>query len=270
MKERNDKMKKALAISVAAMVIMSSSLAYAKSDNSNRASRKRIEKAEQQLERGVQRLEKENQKVEKAEERVARLSDLKEALKAKYSNEELDKVNRATEELKKEDKGLKVLPFNNVVSKNKSYKFDTPPVIKGGRTLIPVRAITEGLGAEVKWNAETKEVTITKGDITIVITIDNNVVLVNGVEVAIDAKAELLTSRTYVPLRFIAEALGLKVTWDEETEIIEIDEDEEDESLDENEDENEDEDEAEDLEETEEESEATDESDANEEETTQE
>lgn len=58
--------------------------------------------------------------------------------------------------------------------KGKDIKFDIPPVIKDGRTLIPVRAIMNGLGAEVKWDEAAKTVTVTKGDVTVVITLGSN------------------------------------------------------------------------------------------------
>ncbi|MCL6634396.1 MAG: hypothetical protein K6T29_01335 [Peptococcaceae bacterium] len=90
-------------------------------------------------------------------------------------------------------------------------KFDVPPVIKEGRTLVPVRAITEGFGATVIYDPENKTVTITKGETTIVLTLGQNVALVNGREVTLDARAELNNSRTIVPLRFIAETFKLNV-----------------------------------------------------------
>ncbi|MCG9969029.1 copper amine oxidase N-terminal domain-containing protein [Pelotomaculum terephthalicicum JT] len=98
-----------------------------------------------------------------------------------------------------------------VFSNGTEIKFDVPPVIKEGRTLIPVRALTEGFGATVDYDAENQTVTVTKGETTIVLTLGQNVALVNGQEVTLDAKAELNNSRTIVPLRFIAETFKLNV-----------------------------------------------------------
>lgn len=106
--------------------------------------------------------------------------------------------------------------------KGKEIKFDVPPVIKEGRTLIPVRAIMNGLGAEVKWDEAAKTVTVTKGDVTVVITLGSNVISVNGVEQAIDVPAQLISNRTFVPVRFVAQALKMNVAWDEETETVGI------------------------------------------------
>jgi hypothetical protein len=131
-------------------------------------------------------------------------------------------VNEATVDLKAKYKEIKVLGIDSVITTGKSIKFDTPPVIKEGRTLIPIRAITEGFGAEVSWNAETQEVTITKDDKVIILKIGSNTMLVNGEEIQIDAKSEIMNGRTVVPLRFVIENLGLKAEWDDETETIEI------------------------------------------------
>lgn len=179
------------------------------------------------------KVEKKEAKLELKQEKIDRKEELKqirEEVKMTYSEEELESITKVSKEMEKQNKNLKVLPVDSIVrGKAKGhFKFDTPPVVKEGRTLIPVRAITEGLGATVEWNGETKEVTIVKGDITIVIQLDSNVVTVNGEEVEIDVPAQAFSNRTYVPLRFIAETLGLKVSWDEETETIEISDEDED------------------------------------------
>jgi len=41
------------------------------------------------------------------------------------------------------------------------FEMDSPPIIVNGRTLVPIRAISESFGAEVEWNPETSTVTIT-------------------------------------------------------------------------------------------------------------
>ena len=103
----------------------------------------------------------------------------------------------------------------------KKFKFDTPPVIKGNRTLIPVRAITEGLGADLSWDAINQQVTITDGTTTIVLTLGSNIAIVNGQEVSLDSSASIMNNRTYVPMRFIMETFKMKVTYDDGTIEIE-------------------------------------------------
>ncbi|MDN5347465.1 MAG: hypothetical protein PWP65_1029 [Clostridia bacterium] len=104
----------------------------------------------------------------------------------------------------------------------KEVKWDMPPVIKEGRTLVPVRAISEGLGADVNWDAETKTVTITKDNTIIVLKLNSNVFTVNGQEMALDVPAQLISNRTFVPIRFIAQALNQRVSYDEQSNEVNI------------------------------------------------
>ncbi len=103
-------------------------------------------------------------------------------------------------------------------------KFDSPPVIKSGRTLIPVRAIIEGLGGTVTWNGTDMTVTITHpdSDNIIVFNLKTGVVTVDEKAVTIDVRPGLHNNRTYVPLRFIAETFGLRVSHDSQTGKIDI------------------------------------------------
>jgi hypothetical protein len=92
--------------------------------------------------------------------------------------------------------------------------FDVPPVIVGGRTLVPMRAIFEELGAEIEWEANFQMVTATRGNTLIRLQIDNNIASVNGVDVTLDVPARLVDGRTLVPLRFVGESLDCDVQWD--------------------------------------------------------
>ncbi|MCT4605101.1 MAG: copper amine oxidase N-terminal domain-containing protein [Marinisporobacter sp.] len=164
-----------------------------------------------------------NAKEIKAEMKKVRV-EMKRLIKKSYSEEELNKLRERAEEIKSKNPDVKVIPIENILKKKGHFKFDTPPVIKEGRTLIPVRAITEGLGANVAWNGEERKVTVSKGDIEIVFQLEDGKAFVNGEETAIDVPAQIMNNRTIVPLRFIAEQLGLKVDYDQDTETIEIEE----------------------------------------------
>jgi len=144
--------------------------------------------------------------------------------KSNYTEEELSQFENAAGIIEKMYADAEILELGSVIIKNNIIKLDGPAYIKGGRTIIPVRAITEGLGATVVWNPETKSVTISKDGIEIDLTMGSSTVLVNGVEQQIDAKAEITNSRTYVPLRFIAETFGLITNWDGENNVIDIEE----------------------------------------------
>lgn len=151
----------------------------------------------------------------------AKISEMQQIMKEKYTSEELIELEEVAEALESLD-DVAVIPVENVLIGTVDAKFDTPPVIKEGRTLIPVRAISEAMGADVTWNAEEKIVTITKDDKVIEFNLIENKVIVDEAEVTIDVPAEVMNNRTMVPLRFIAEQLGLNVEYDEEMQTIVI------------------------------------------------
>nr|WP_233567905.1 family 10 glycosylhydrolase [Cohnella faecalis] len=99
---------------------------------------------------------------------------------------------------------------------------DTAPFIvpKANVTMVPMRVIGSGLGAETDWAQKTKTVTIRKPGKTIVMTIGQKYATVNGSRVALDTSVQLVNSRTMVPLRFVGEQLGLTVKWYGDTRTI--------------------------------------------------
>lgn len=94
---------------------------------------------------------------------------------------------------------------------------DTPPTVVDGRTLVPVRAIFEAIGATVTWDAATSTATGIRGDTIVSIQIDNTTAYVNGESRTLDVPAQLINGRTMVPARFISESMGCDVTWDGNT-----------------------------------------------------
>ncbi len=94
---------------------------------------------------------------------------------------------------------------------------DAAPIIRQNRTMLPVRFVAENLGAEVAWDGATSTATLTSGDIEIKITIGATTATINGEEKPLDAPAFIENSRTYLPVRFVAEALGGTVAWDGNT-----------------------------------------------------
>jgi hypothetical protein len=106
---------------------------------------------------------------------------------------------------------------------NKQLNFDIYPITEKDRTLVPMRAIFEALGAEVEWENETQTATATKDGITVSVTIDSNRMQKNGEEIKLDVPARLVgDSRTLVPLRAISEAFGCRVEWDEALQRVDI------------------------------------------------
>ena len=102
----------------------------------------------------------------------------------------------------------------------KKVYFDQLPTIVNSRTLVPLRAIFEALDAEVKWDGATRTVTATKGDTTVILTIDSTTPTVNGVTQTLDAPAMIINSRTMVPARFVAQSFGADVDWDGTTRTV--------------------------------------------------
>lgn len=154
-------------------------------------------------------------------------NEIKEVIKRNYTIDELEELEKLGKEIIEKYNDLANFPIENIIIDNNDIKFDTPPVIKEGRILIPVRAITRGMKADLEWNQEEKMVTIIKDDVEIILYIDEAIALINGKEVELDIVPSLYNNSTYVPLRFIAENLGLKVDYDEDEDLVIIqDEDE--------------------------------------------
>ncbi len=91
---------------------------------------------------------------------------------------------------------------------------DSPPIIREGRTLLPVRAVIEALEGSVGWDAAARKATVTLGAHTVEVWIGSRQARVDGMYVALDVAAIIVNSRTLLPLRFVAENLGCVVTWD--------------------------------------------------------
>ena len=108
----------------------------------------------------------------------------------------------------------------NITYNGEKINSDVPPYVKEGRTLAPIRAILEALGMIVSWDGTTQTATAIKGDITISVTINSNIAIVNGVQKTLDVPAEITNGRTFVPVRFFAEALNMNVDWDGYTKTV--------------------------------------------------
>lgn len=103
---------------------------------------------------------------------------------------------------------------------------DTPqPVINAdNKTMVPVRFISEKLGAEVGWNGDLQEVTIKDllSGKTITLKLDSKVATVDGASIELESAATLHNGSTFVPIRFIAESLGGIVSFNDATRVVTI------------------------------------------------
>jgi hypothetical protein len=99
---------------------------------------------------------------------------------------------------------------------------DAPPLVREGRTLVPLRAIFEWLGAEVDYDFATREITATKDSHAIRVRIGSPTASVDGATIPLDVAATEAGGRTYVPLRFVSEAFGAEVDWDAEARTVTV------------------------------------------------
>jgi len=97
------------------------------------------------------------------------------------------------------------------------------PVIRGGRTLVPVRVVAENLGAVVQWQAQDRSVTVVRGGREVKMRIDNRLVDLGGDYLLTDVPPCLIQDRTFIPLRLVAETLGVWIGWDAATGTVRVD-----------------------------------------------
>jgi hypothetical protein len=110
-----------------------------------------------------------------------------------------------------------------VVLDGDSVRFDIQPFIdSSSRTMVPIRMISQEMGAYVDWNSNTNVVTIKQDKKTILLKIGESKATVDGKTIKLDTKAIAKSGRTFVPLRFVSEALGASVSWDGRYRIIYI------------------------------------------------
>ncbi|RAI91762.1 copper amine oxidase-like protein [Paenibacillus pabuli] len=97
---------------------------------------------------------------------------------------------------------------------DKTTNMDTTPMLWKNTTYIPLRFLSEGIGATVKWDKKAQQVTVMAGNDTLKFWVNNNVMEVNGMKKNVGATVFVnKDGRTQVPLRFIAELLGWDVKW---------------------------------------------------------
>ncbi len=116
----------------------------------------------------------------------------------------------------------------NVLLNGEPMELDVPAVTRtvngvDGRTLIPVRPIAEALGAKVTWIGENRQVLVSRGSDTIVLTLGSPMAVVNGERVELPGSVAPCVARvggverTLVPLRFVSEQLQAQVDWENDT-----------------------------------------------------
>ena len=109
-----------------------------------------------------------------------------------------------------------------VIVNSKQVQFDVPPKTINNRTMVPMRAIFESLGATVEYAPTTKTITAKRNGEIVICTIGNRNMTVNGSVKTMDVSPVAISGRTLVPARFIAEAFACDVQWDEQSKTVTI------------------------------------------------
>lgn len=135
-----------------------------------------------------------------------------EAIKANFKNLDLYKTMGKLNEKAGKKNGVK-LYVNGEAS-------DSEPFVKKGNTYVPFRAIAEALEAEVIWNPEKRSITVSKDGVSIQLLVGSKTATVNGKKISLDAPATVTKGNTYVPVRFISEALNATVKWESESQTV--------------------------------------------------
>jgi hypothetical protein len=134
-------------------------------------------------------------------------------------------ANKRTERLR--DFGFTDTEIPNVVVNGEPLNFTgAKPLVRGGATMIPARAVFEALGAEVAYDEKAKTVTVAKDDATVVFTVGSDTARVardgRTEEIALSAAPFVNGRAAYVPLRASTEALGFEVYWNGYYKIAEV------------------------------------------------
>ena len=104
----------------------------------------------------------------------------------------------------------------------REIKYDVKPIIKSGRTFVPMRKTFEAMYAEVSWDDVSKTAIAVKDDVTVKITQDASDMYKNGERIELEAAAVNEDGRILIPLRAVSEAFECKVEWFEDTRLIMI------------------------------------------------
>lgn len=98
----------------------------------------------------------------------------------------------------------------------------TSPILQNERTMLPIRAIVEEMGGAAAWDEETQTVVLALGEDVLLLSVGSQTAFVNETPQTLDAAPILMNDRTMLPIRFVAEAFGFTVLWDEADSAVTI------------------------------------------------
>lgn len=108
----------------------------------------------------------------------------------------------------------------SVYVEGQKVSFDVPPQTINDRTMVPIRAIFEVMGATVNWDNTTQTAICTKDNTVVKMTLNSKTEYINDVPYEMDVAPVIVDNRTLAPARYVAEAFGYFVNWDGNTKSV--------------------------------------------------
>lgn len=108
----------------------------------------------------------------------------------------------------------------SVYVEGQKVSFDVPPQTINDRTMVPIRAIFEVMGATVNWDNATQTAICTKDNTVVKMTLNSKIEYINDVPYEMDVAPVIVDNRTLAPARYVAEAFGYFVNWDGNTKSV--------------------------------------------------
>lgn len=100
--------------------------------------------------------------------------------------------------------------------------FDVEPQVIDGRIMVPIRAIFEAMGAVVEWDNATSTAVCTKGDTVVKMTVGSKEMYIGSELLTMDVSPAVIDGRTLAPARYVAEAFGANVQWNQDANTVVI------------------------------------------------
>jgi hypothetical protein len=94
------------------------------------------------------------------------------------------------------------------------FKGNAQPMVYRGRVMVPMRGIFEALGATLTYDPTTRTVQAQRNNEAVELTFGSKIAKKNGAEILLDTPPSIIKNVTFVPMRFIAESLGAKLSYD--------------------------------------------------------
>lgn len=114
------------------------------------------------------------------------------------------------------------VPTMTVNGKTREIDQGTAPIKQNNRTLVPIRSVVEAFDGQVDWDETQQKATVVRNGVRIELWIGSKSATVNEKTVLLDVAPLVINDRTFLPLRFVAENLGLRVFWEEKTQMVTI------------------------------------------------